>query len=122
MTGAYSFLQLQIHPGEGTIDFLGSKGELIEGLSPHNQVYLMSSHELTKNFECDVIGRYVDDLPIIFVPSYIEMDVRLAWKVSCNTELSVVGQNLLDPHHPEYPGQPPSEIKRGVYAMITRKW
>ena len=70
----------------------------------------------------DRISRYVDDLPVIFVPSYIEMDVRLAWKMSHNTELSVVGQNLLDPHHPEYPGQPPSEIKRGVYAMITRKW
>jgi iron complex outermembrane receptor protein len=122
MTGAYSFLQLEIHPGKDTVDFLGSKGELIEGLSPQNQAYLMSSHELGKNLECDIITRYVEDLPIIFVHSYVEMDVRLAWKVSKNTELSIVGQNLLDPHHPEYPGQPASEIKRGVYGMITRTW
>jgi iron complex outermembrane recepter protein len=120
LTGNYSFLQLQIHPGAGTVDFLGSTGALIEGSSPHNQVYLMSSHDLARDIEVDVIGRYVDELPIQRVPGYVTMDLRLAWRPTPCTELAVVGQNLLDRYHPEYGGG--NQIKRGVYAMITHEW
>jgi iron complex outermembrane receptor protein len=117
----YAFLQLQIHPGAGTIDFLGSAGSLTEGSSPHNQVLLMSTHDLPGNFELDFVGRYVDNLPIQRVPAYTTLDIRLAWHPHRLTEIAVVGQNLLDPLHPEY-GLPPSEIKRGVYGMLTRRW
>jgi iron complex outermembrane receptor protein len=118
----YTFLQLQIHPGPGSVDFLGSGGTGTEWSSPHNQVYLMSSHKLSKDFECDFIGRYVDEVPFLRIPSYFELDIRLAWKVNRCTEIAVVGQNLLDSHHIEYRGTPANEIRRGVYAMITRTW
>jgi iron complex outermembrane receptor protein len=121
LTGYYAFLQLQVHPGDGTQDFLLARGTLVEGSSPHNQVFLMSSHDLTSNVDLDFIGRYVDTLPIQQVPAYTTMDVRLAWRPHRLTELSVVGQNLLDPRHPEY-GLPPNQIQRGVYGMLTRRW
>jgi hypothetical protein len=38
-------------------------------------------------------------------------------------DLSVVGQNLMQPHHAEFGGDPGGlvEIKRSVYAQITWK-
>ena len=36
------------------------------------------------------------------VPSYITFDTRLAWQPIPNLELSLVGQNLWDNHHPEF--------------------
>jgi len=120
LTGNYSFLQLQIHPGPGTANFLGSTGEAIEGSSPHNQVLLMSSHDLPNKVEVDFIGRYVDELPAQRVPGYVTLDLRLAWRPTCCTEFAVVGQNLLDQYHPEYGGG--NQIKRGVYGMVTHEW
>lgn len=122
VTGSYSFLQLQIHPGASSVDFLGSRGEAVEGSSPHNQVYVMSSHDLSKALELDFMGRYVDELPFQQTSSYIELDVRLAWRPTCCSELAVVGQNLLNPHHREFGGASGNEIERGVYGMVTRKW
>jgi iron complex outermembrane recepter protein len=122
LTGSYSFLQLQIHPDPSTINFLGSNGELIEGSSPHNQAFLMSSHNLTHELDLDFIGRYVDELPILRVPSYIELDARLAWRPRASTELALVGQNLLNSQHVEYLGTPSNQIQRGVYGMITQRW
>ena len=106
--------------GASSVNFLGSTGDAIEGSSPHNQLYLRSSHDLANDIELDFIGRYVDNLPFQQVPSYIELDIRLAWRPTCCTELAVVGQNLLDSHHPEYIGA--NEIPRGVYGMVTREW
>jgi iron complex outermembrane receptor protein len=120
LSGNYSFLQLQIHPGAGTLDFLGAAGSSVEGSSPHNQVFVTSSHDLTDTIELDLISRYVDTLPFHNVPSYIELDVRLAWHPNSCTELAVVGQNLLDPHHPEFGGG--HEIERGVYGTCTIRW
>jgi iron complex outermembrane receptor protein len=55
------------------------------------------------------------------VPSYFELDVRLAWHPTKNLELSVVGQNLLHDRHPEYgyPDATREEIKRSVYGKVT---
>jgi iron complex outermembrane recepter protein len=120
--GQYSFLQLQIHPGPGAIEFLGSSGTGIEWSSPHNQAYVMSSHKVTRHLECDFIGRYIDEVPFLRIPSYCELDIRLAWRVTRCTEIAVVGQNLLDSHHIEYRGTPSDEIRRGVYGSISHTW
>ena len=44
---------------------------------------------------------------------------RLAWKLRKNLELAVVGQNLLDSHHPENGGGIPVEVERGIYGTAT---
>ena len=50
-----------------------------------------------------------------------DADARLAWRPVPHLELSIVGQNLLQPHHAEYGGDPGPlvGIKRGVYASMT---
>ncbi len=112
LRAAYSFLRLEI---------LGaSENDATERLSPINQLYLQSSHELGCNVELDLIGRYVDALPANDVPSYIVGDVRLSWHYGPNLELFVVGRNLLDNGHQEFisssGGTTPTGVRSEVYA------
>jgi iron complex outermembrane receptor protein len=55
------------------------------------------------------------------VPSYFELNVRIGWHPTKNLELSVVGENLLHDHHPEYgfPGPTREEISRGVFGKVA---
>ncbi len=124
--GAYSFLTMTLHNG--------GSSEAVEGQSPRNQVYLQSSFNLPWNLEFDLIGRYVDQLSG-FNPSggggvpdtvnaYVTLDARLGWRPRKNLMLEVVGQNLLDNHHPEFGTSrflrsPLVEIERAVYGKIT---
>ena len=98
--GAYTFLQIELHRDGG----VGASAEDFEGQSPEHQVYLQSSWNLPFNLEFDLISRYVDTLPK-FTPKvhrYMTLDLRLNWKASKNLELTLVGQNLLEPHHLEF--------------------
>jgi iron complex outermembrane receptor protein len=126
--GAYTFLQMQLYAPTAP------SAELAEDQSPQNQVYLWLSGDLGRNWQLDLIGRYVDHLSgfaagtaDVPVPSYIEMDVRLGWKPRQHLELAVVGQNLLDSQHLEFGtnqtvGRPVVEVQRGVYGMVTATW
>ncbi len=95
----------------------------IEGSSPHNQVYLRSSHDLRPELQFDVIGRYVDALTGIGVPGYFEVDSRLGWQATKHWDFSLVGQNLINSHHLEFTdsqgGLVSTQVRRGVYAMAT---
>jgi len=55
------------------------------------------------------------------VPSYFEFDTRIAWHATKKLELSIVGQNLLHDHHPEYGYPSPSreEIERTVFGKVS---
>jgi len=45
----------------------------------------------------------------------------VAWNPGPHVELSVTGQNLLQPHHPEFGGDPGPlvGIRRSIYAKIA---
>jgi len=81
---------------------------------------VQSSIELPKKFEFDQDYRYVSALPLQRVRAYSTMDSQLAWRLS-RFELALVGQNLLQPNHPEFAGDPGPlvGIKRSVYGKIT---
>lgn len=95
--------------------------------TPVNQAMLMSSWNLGRRVECDLIARYVDAVRFAGIPSYISTDLRLAWRPTDLLEFSVVGQNLLDPSHREYASNPftneiGTEVPRGVYGMATLRY
>ncbi len=81
-----------------------------------------------------VIARYVDSLGyrdyytgVLFCPSYIEMDLRLAWRPREHLELALVGQNLLDSHHYEFVPSldmfsPLNEVPRSVYGSVAWRY
>lgn len=120
----YDFIKEHIHVRPGAID---ATNGLNETADPQNQFSFRSSMDLPQNIEFDTELRYVDQLPVNnvatagIVPSYYELDVRLAWHPTKNLEISIVGQNLLHDQHPEYTFPSPTqvEIERSVYGKIA---
>lgn len=112
LQGWYSFLKLQVN-GPGGIDYAGT--------SPINQGFLMSSWDLPRKVEFDLISRYVQNLAGAVVPGYANLDARLGWRPNANWEFSIIGQNLLAPNHLEFIGLTtvPSAVNRGVYAQVV---
>jgi iron complex outermembrane recepter protein len=121
LQGSYSYLQAQLHLKSGSHDTSTERAD--EGSSPQNQFSVRSIADLGWNIQFDSTLRYVDALPAPHVPSYVTLDLRLAWSPRKNLEVSIVGQNLLDDRHPEFAptviGTQKTEVQRGVYGMVV---
>ena len=119
LRGSYSFLEMHIRKGTNSLDF--GSGPSIEGSSPQHKVTFQSGFDLPRGVSLDLMYRYVSALPAQGVKGYSTADVSLAWKMTDHFRLSVFGQNLLQPHHPEFGGDPGPlvEIKRSAYGQIT---
>jgi iron complex outermembrane receptor protein len=116
---AYSYLHVDLSD-EPFLHFPATLTTL-HGSSPNSQVSARSLIDLPHHFEFDQIFRYVGPLPAQQVPSYETVDVHFGHHLSPGLDLSIVGQNLLQPHHAEFgidPG-PNVGIRRGVYAKLT---
>ena len=136
--GAYSYLKLNLHADQQLGPGLRAADETVEKQSPQNHFYIRSSFNLPGHVDFDLTGRYVDNLPTFTstipgfpasvtagVKNYFTLDARLAWKPCENLELSVVGQNLLDSHHPEFgvtSTNPQFEVERSIYGQVTITW
>lgn len=106
----YSYLKVEQHAASGDS----------EGNNPKHHAGLFSRFELTDAVQFDGWLRYVDDLGDLDVPDYTELDLRVGWKVRPATELSLVGQNLLDAEHREFNGG--TGIERSLYARIEQRF
>lgn len=119
LRGVYSRFKLDVKTRGNSTDTLGV---VAEESSPNHRFVLESRMHLPKDLEFDVVLRYVDDLPALNTSSYTEMDVRLGWRPRDSLTLELIGQNLLDGSHMEFPtdvfGVPPSEVQRGVYGRV----
>ncbi len=100
LKGSYSYLHLYVHDKAGFTDNLNTVSD--NGSSPHHQVVIQSLFSFPKRFEFDATYRYASALPAQLVNAYGTADVRLGWHPVPSWELSIVGQNLLQPHHAEF--------------------
>jgi iron complex outermembrane recepter protein len=120
----YTLLKEHLHvkPGQSDIN-----DALNETADPQHQFSLRSSLNLPRRAEFDTALRWVDTLHtndgavVGTVPSYFELDSRLAWHATDRLEFSLVGQNLLHNRHPEYgfPEAARPEIERSGYGKFT---
>jgi len=119
LAGSYSYLHMDLRKRAGSLDASTVNGT--EGSSPHHQAVIQSFINLSRDLEFDQTYRYVSALPAQLVGNYGTADVRLGWRFSRYFGLSLVGQNLLQPHHAEFGGDPGAlvGIKRSVYAKVT---
>jgi iron complex outermembrane receptor protein len=119
LRGSYSYLYMDLSTRTGSLD--PSTVTSTEGSSPHHQAMIQSSLNLPRRLEFDQTLRYESDLPAQQVRAYTTADVRFSWHATPSLDLSVVGQNLLQPQHAEFGGDPGGlvGIKRTVYAKIT---
>jgi iron complex outermembrane receptor protein len=124
----YNLLLEHLRVRPGAIDSTDASNETAD---PKGQFTLRSSMDLPHNIEWNAALRWVDALhindgptygPMVgIVPSYFELDGRLAWYPLPRLQLSIVGQNLLHDHHPEYgyPSASREQIERSVYGKIS---
>ena len=119
LQGSFSYLCMDLRTRPGSTDATSVSSE--DGSSPRHQLAFQSFLDLPKHLEFSQIFRYVSLLTSQETPGYETADLRVAWQPVQHLEFAVTGQNLLQPHHPEYGGDPGPlvGIKRNVFAAIT---
>jgi iron complex outermembrane receptor protein len=119
LRGSYSFMGLNAR-NKTTSNDLSTVGQL-EGDSPAHKAVVQSMFNLPKGFEADLQWRYVSSVPNQRVPAYSTADIRVGRRLGRELELAVVGQNLLQPSHLEYGGNPGPlvRIRRSAYVKLT---
>lgn len=80
----------------------GMAGSPSGGNDPSHYWRVHSAHNLGKGVELDFVWRHVSRLLQPAVPSYHELDARLAWHMAPGMEASIAGRNLLHSAHPEF--------------------
>ena len=118
LRASYSYLNMDLKTKPWSNDPSSVAGD--EGSTPRNQLVIQSFVNLPKRLEFDQTFRYVEELPAQMVRSYETADARLGWHLNSQLQLSVTGQNLLQPHYAQFGGTGRLvQIKRGVYAKLV---
>ena len=129
---AYSHLRVK---GQLTGDPLGDiQVRAFENSAPRHQVSLHNNFSLSHNLNLDVRMRYnsqtahytLNSLAMTPLAPYTGLDVRLAWQVNRNTELSVLGRNLLKDRHTEFinifPVTRAYDVQRSALVQAVRRF
>jgi iron complex outermembrane recepter protein len=121
LKAAYSYLHVHLGYQPAFNDPMNVTLTTLHGSSPNSQAVLRSMINLPHKFELDQTIRFVGALPAQQVKAYVTGDLRAGYHDSRGFDLSVVGENLFQPHHGEFgitPG-PNVLIKRSVYAKLV---
>jgi iron complex outermembrane receptor protein len=76
---------------------------LLDGNSPTRSFQVRSFINLRRSLEWDQTVGYTSRLATGNIPGYVRLDTRVGWRMGEHWEFSVVGQNLLEPRHAEFP-------------------
>lgn len=120
LSGGLSTLRKDLRLEPGSTDLMGPRNPQLSN-DPTQQWMVRSSLSPWTNHELDAMMRRVGDLPNPPVPAYTAVDLRYAWRVRPDLELSLLGQNLFDRSHGEFNASPSrSEFERGVF--LQARW
>jgi iron complex outermembrane receptor protein len=96
--------------------------EQLPGYSPRRSFQVRSFINLGRSFEWDQTIGYTGPLAIGNIPGYVRLDTRLGWRLGEFVEFSIVGQNLLQPRHAEFPDFQlidHMQDQRGILGKVT---
>jgi iron complex outermembrane receptor protein len=95
----------------------------LAGNDPRLTWTVRSAHDLGARLRADLALRYFDGMPQAAVPSYHELDARLAWQVRPDLEIALVGRNLLHRRHAEFGAAGSRQlIERTVFASAALRF
>jgi iron complex outermembrane receptor protein len=122
ITVNYSFVDLQLDPKGADVN----RGRFFDGATPRHIYGIRSYLDLPAGFQIDAAFRRLSAVrrsPEIVdgsgIPGYGELDVKLAWNRN-NSELALVGQNLLHRRHAEFGNTSTrGEIQRSAYLVLN---
>ncbi|HVZ68894.1 MAG TPA: TonB-dependent receptor [Rhizomicrobium sp.] len=118
-SAAYSYLHMNL---DGPPSNLAIASEAAEGQSPRHQFNVRAQWNVDDGLSLDSALYYVDSLPAFPVSAYWRLDTRIAWQVTDDLELELVGQNILDGSHREFGPATDANatvIGRSVYGRFT---
>ncbi|WP_310539486.1 TonB-dependent receptor domain-containing protein [Phenylobacterium sp.] len=117
LTAGASALRKDLSLDAGSRDIFGVD---FAGADPSYQLSLRSQMSLTPTVDLDIDLRSIDDLKSPAVAGYTELGARLAWRVTDQVELAVIGDNLLNDQHLEFVNGslPRRETPRSVRASL----
>jgi iron complex outermembrane receptor protein len=111
-----TLLHKDFHLKPGAVDIAGPQTVL--GHDPAHQWFLRSYMDLPGNTELYMGLRRIGALADVGVPGYVEADLRVAWQVRPDFQVSLAGQNLLHARHAEASQPPIHEIPRQAYLGL----
>ena len=104
LQASYGYLDFDVEVADGSLM------EDIGAINPRHQLSIRSRYDFDHDQQLDLWLRYVDELRIDRdtspvaerIPAYTELDLRYAWQIRPDLELSLVGRNLLADSHIEF--------------------
>jgi len=117
LMGSYTFLKMVLEEPPSNTASLQST----EGLAPEHQFSVRSYWNVTDKVQWDNMLYYVS---AITPPAgtYFRYDTRVGWQIVPGIEASLIGRNLLDNEHAEFPATPQAQIPRSALAQISWKF
>ena len=119
-TANYSWLRVDLTRKAGSVDV--SQERRGEGLSPQHQVQVVSSVDLPHRLSLEWFLRYSSALPAGPVPAYATSSVRASWLPRAHLEVAIVGQNLHQNRHLEWPTGANVNVLIQRSALVTATW
>lgn len=98
----YSYMKLILTPDEGIENM---RAEDAEGEVPRHQWSIQAFVDFPCHLELDGMLRFVDELPVSQIDSYLTADIRLGWNPSNRAMISIMGQNLIRNNYIEFKEQ-----------------
>jgi iron complex outermembrane receptor protein len=122
VTANYSYLRIALSKKVGGTDVSAEKTN--EGGSPRHQWQVRSSVNLPAGWSTEWFLRSVSALATGPVSGYVTSNARIAWQATPRVDLAIVGQDLHQGHHLEWPGGTGGmvEVPRSGYLTVTWKW
>jgi iron complex outermembrane receptor protein len=114
----YTEMRVQSRAKPGSLDLTSVRSQ---SLDPNHQARLLSHFSWSERLGFDMALRYVAPLRNQQVPGYTELDAQLRWAPNANLEISLVGQNLLNPRHREF-GSPATGRQIERSGSLTVGW
>jgi len=96
--------------------------EQVSGYTPRRSFQVRSFINLGRTFEWDQTLGYTGPLANGNIPGYLRLDARFGWRMGEKWEVSIAGQNLLQPRHAEFPDSQLIDHmldQRSVFGKIT---
>jgi iron complex outermembrane receptor protein len=111
LAGSYTLLTTRFGPGIANTPALKDN-------SPRHQAALRSLYDISPRLSLDTQLRYTGR--IVGVPAYVGADVRLAYRLTDQIDLAIVGKDLLDARHPEQAAVPFSIVTEVPRTFTAR--
>ncbi len=104
------------------IPLLVDQAKGFTGNDTDHQFSIRSSMALAHNISLDAELREIGALPMPALPSYVELNARVGWRITKELQLSLTGSNLLHARHIEFTDPAPSELQRSFVVRLQRSF